>query len=85
MPRKQAGRKDTCTSPYCRYDAFRHSKKTEQCSVHFEKAAVLFNLASVLTQQALNADRTTDAGRKEAARKFQVRRLIGSANAQAVA
>ena len=43
--------------------------------MHFEKAAVLFNLASVLTQQALNADRTTDAGRKEAARKFQVRRL----------
>ena len=56
-----------------RYDAFRHSKKTEQCSVHFEKAAVLFNLASVLTQQALNADRLNDAGRKDAARKFQVR------------
>lgn len=57
----------------CRYDAFRHSKKAEQCSVHFEKAAVLFNLASVLTQQALNADRATDAGRKDAARKFQAR------------
>ena len=54
------------------YDAFRHSKKTEQCSIHFEKAAVLFNLAAVLTQQALNADRATDAGRKEAARFFQV-------------
>ena len=40
--------------------------------MHFEKAAVLFNLASVLTQQALNADRLSDAGRKEAARKFQV-------------
>ncbi|CAK0747325.1 hypothetical protein CVIRNUC_001757 [Coccomyxa viridis] len=53
------------------YDAFRHSKKTEQCSIHFEKAAVLFNLAAVLTQQALNADRATDAGRKEAARFFQ--------------
>lgn len=54
------------------YDAFRHSKKTEQCSVHFEKASVLFNLAAILTQQALNADRTTDPGRKEAAKFFQV-------------
>lgn len=54
------------------YDAFRHSKKTEQCSIHFEKAAILFNLASVLTQQALNADRHTDAGRKESAKAFQV-------------
>ena len=55
------------------YDAFRHTKKTEQCSIHFEKAAVLFNLAAVLTQQALNADRSTDTGRKEAAKFFQVR------------
>ena len=54
------------------YDAFRHSKKTEQCSIHFEKASVLFNLAAILTQQALNADRATDAGRKEAAKFFQV-------------
>ena len=54
------------------YDAFRHSKKTEQCSIHFEKASVLFNLAAILTQQALNADRTADAGRKEAAKFFQV-------------
>ena len=61
------------------YDAFRHSKKTEQCSIHFEKAAVLFNLAAVLTQQALNADRATDAGRKEAARFFQVRPAHGAA------
>ncbi|KAK9909798.1 hypothetical protein WJX75_007558 [Coccomyxa subellipsoidea] len=53
------------------YDAFRHTKKTEQCSIHFEKAAVLFNLAAVLTQQALNADRSTDTGRKEAAKFFQ--------------
>ena len=40
--------------------------------MHFEKAAVLFNLASVLTQQALNSDRASDAGRKDSARKFQV-------------
>ncbi|CAL8461578.1 g1109 [Coccomyxa elongata] len=53
------------------YDAFRHTKKTEQCSIHFEKAAVLFNLAAVLTQQALNVDRSTDTGRKEAAKYFQ--------------
>lgn len=61
------------------YDAFRHSKKTEQCSIHFEKAAVLFNLAAVLTQQALNADRATDGGRKEAAKFFQVSPIIALA------
>lgn len=54
------------------YDAFRASKRTEQHSVHFEKAAILFNIGAVVTQQALAADRTTDAGLKEASRKFQV-------------
>ncbi len=61
------------------YDAFRHSKKTEQCSIHFEKASVLFNLAAILTQQALNADRATDAGRKEAAKFFQVSHMAAAA------
>lgn len=54
------------------YDAFRPSRAMEQASIHYEKAAVLFNLAAVLTQQALSHDRTTDAGLKDAARKFQV-------------
>ena len=54
------------------YDAFRPSRALEQYSIHFEKAAVLFNLGAVLTQQALGYDRNTDAGLKDAARKFQV-------------
>ena len=54
------------------YDAFRPTRSLEQCSIHFEKAAVLFNLGAVLTQQALGYDRSTDAGLKDAARKFQV-------------
>ena len=39
--------------------------------MHFEKAAILFNIGAVLTQAALAADRTSDAGLKEAARKLQ--------------
>ena len=54
------------------YDAFRASKRTEQYSIHFEKAAIMFNLGAVLTQQALACDRTQDQGMKDAARKFQV-------------
>lgn len=55
------------------YDAFRASKRTEQHSIHFEKAAVMFNIGAVLTQQALACDRTQDQGMKDAAKKFQVR------------
>ena len=54
------------------YDAFRASKRAEQYSIHFEKAAVMFNLGAVLTQQALACDRTQDQGMKDAAKKFQV-------------
>lgn len=43
-----------------------------QASVHFEKAAILFNIAAVASQMAVATDRTTDAGVKEAARLFQV-------------
>lgn len=53
------------------YDAFRASKRTEQYSIHFEKAAIMFNLGAVLTQQALACDRTQDQGMKDAAKKFQ--------------
>jgi hypothetical protein len=56
------------------YDSFRPSKKTEQASIHYEKASVLFNVGAVLTQMALAADRGSDAGLKEAARRFQARR-----------
>ena len=54
------------------YDAFRASKRTEQYSIHFEKAAIMFNLGAVLTQQALACDRKQDQGMKDAAKKFQV-------------
>lgn len=56
-----------------RYDAFRTSKRCEQANIHFEKAAVMFNLASLQSQIALQTERTTDAGVKEAAKLFQVR------------
>jgi len=54
-------------------DAFRASKKHEASSIHFEKAAVLFNVGAALTQSALAVPErsSTDAGLKEAARKFQ--------------
>ena len=42
-----------------------------QASIHFEKAAILFNVAAIASQLAVAADRTTDAGVKEAARLFQ--------------
>ena len=60
------------------YDSFRPSKRTEQASIYFEKASVLFNMGAVLTQTALAADRTSDVGLKDAARRFQVgiRRVI---------
>lgn len=43
-----------------------------QTSVHFEKAAILFNIGAVTSQLAVATDRTTDAGVKEASRLFQV-------------
>ena len=54
------------------FDAFRPTRALEQSSIHYEKAAILFNLAAVLTQQGLGYDRSTDSGLKDAARKFQV-------------
>ena len=47
------------------YDAFRPSKKTTQSNIHFEKAAVLFNIAAVLGQQALQVERGTSDGIKQ--------------------
>ena len=54
------------------FDAFRATRALEQSSIHFEKAAILFNLGAVLTQQALGCDLSSDSGVKEAAKKFQV-------------
>ncbi len=54
------------------FDAFRPTRALEQSSIHYEKAAILFNLAAIMTQQALGYDRSTDSGLKDAARKFQV-------------
>eukprot|EP00208_Stichococcus_sp_RCC1054_P002835 CAMPEP_0206140322 /NCGR_PEP_ID=MMETSP1473-20131121/9097_1 /ASSEMBLY_ACC=CAM_ASM_001109 /TAXON_ID=1461547 /ORGANISM="Stichococcus sp, Strain RCC1054" /LENGTH=740 /DNA_ID=CAMNT_0053534441 /DNA_START=308 /DNA_END=2527 /DNA_ORIENTATION=- len=53
------------------FDAFRPTKRSEQTSIHFEKAAILFNIAAIASQMAVATDRTTDAGVKEAARFFQ--------------
>ncbi|EFN58134.1 hypothetical protein CHLNCDRAFT_141882 [Chlorella variabilis] len=50
-------------------DAFRPQKRSEQTSIHFEKAAIVFNLGA--SQLALQCDRKTDAGLKESAKFFQ--------------
>ncbi|KAF8060549.1 BRO1 [Scenedesmus sp. PABB004] len=52
-------------------DAFRPSKKTSQANIHFEKAAVLFNVAAVLSQQALQVERGTPEGVTQACKLFQ--------------
>ena len=54
------------------YDAFKSHKRVEAYSLNLERAAVLFNVGAVLTQQALAADSSTSAGLLECARKFQV-------------
>jgi hypothetical protein len=54
-------------------DAFRPSKKTSQANVHFEKASVLFNVAAVMSQQALQVERGTAEGATQACKIFQVR------------
>lgn len=54
------------------FDAFRPTRALEQSSIHYEKAAILFNLGAVISQQALVYDRSTDSGLKDAAKKFQV-------------
>lgn len=54
------------------FDAFRPAKKISQYNIHFEKAAVLFNLASVLSQQGLSSDRQSAEGLTQACKLFQV-------------
>ncbi len=55
-------------------DAFRPKTRVMQNNIHFEKAAVLFNLGAVLNQTALQCDRTTPEGLQQACKLFQVRR-----------
>lgn len=55
-------------------DAFNQRKKNQQYNIHFEKAAVLFNLGSVISQMGLACDRSTADGLKLAVACFQVRR-----------
>lgn len=50
----------------------RNTKRAEQFNIHFEKAAVAFNLGAVQSQAALAADRKTEEGLKESAKHFQV-------------
>ena len=53
------------------YDAFRPAKRTSQANVHLEKAAVMFNVGAALSQQALQVERGTAEGIKQACQLFQ--------------
>eukprot|EP00850_Spirogloea_muscicola_P022347 SM000289S10413 [mRNA] locus=s289:127673:133488:- [translate_table: standard] len=53
------------------FDAIKQSRKATQQNIHFEKAAVAFNLGAVQSQLALSADRSTPAGLKQACNCFQ--------------
>ncbi|KAL6777540.1 HLM1 [Auxenochlorella protothecoides x Auxenochlorella symbiontica] len=52
-------------------DAFKPSKRAEQASLDFERAAILFNLGAVASQQGLACERRSEAGLRESARVFQ--------------
>ncbi|KAK1416088.1 hypothetical protein QVD17_31876 [Tagetes erecta] len=52
------------------YDAFKTRNKASQQNVHFEKAAVLFNLGAVHSQIGLACDRSTVDGRRQASHSF---------------
>lgn len=58
------------------YDAFRSSKRTTQANIHFEKSAILFNVAAVLSQQALQVERATAEGITQACKLFQVNSVL---------
>eukprot|EP01025_Chloroclados_australasicus_P000471 TRINITY_DN10245_c0_g5_i1.p1 TRINITY_DN10245_c0_g5~~TRINITY_DN10245_c0_g5_i1.p1 ORF type:complete len:838 (-),score=138.09 TRINITY_DN10245_c0_g5_i1:616-3129(-) len=53
------------------YDAFRTTKRSQQSSIHLEKAGVLFNLSAVCSQISLNMARSEDEGVKAACKHFQ--------------
>jgi programmed cell death 6-interacting protein len=52
-------------------DAFRPTKRASQANVHFEKAAILFNLGAVMSQQALQVERGSADGLTAACKLFQ--------------
>ncbi|KAH7295126.1 hypothetical protein KP509_27G033300 [Ceratopteris richardii] len=52
------------------FDAFK-GKKASQQSIHYEKAAIMFNLGAIYSQLALAADRSTPNGIKQACSSFQ--------------
>ncbi|GAX77401.1 hypothetical protein CEUSTIGMA_g4847.t1 [Chlamydomonas eustigma] len=52
-------------------DAFQPKKKATQANIHFEKAALMFNLGAVMSQIAIACDRSTGDGLKQACQLFQ--------------
>ncbi len=54
------------------FDAFRPSRRAAQHNIHFEKSSVLFNMASLASQQGLQSDRTSAEGLTQACKLFQV-------------
>lgn len=53
-------------------DAVQTKKMTRQMNIHFEKAAVAFNIAAMLSQQAASKNKNTAEGCKDSAQLFQV-------------
>ncbi|CAK9200542.1 unnamed protein product [Sphagnum troendelagicum] len=53
------------------YDAFKQGRKATQPNIHFEKAAIAFNLGAVQSQLGLSADRSSANGLKQACNAFQ--------------
>ena len=53
------------------WDAFKSSKKEKQQNINFEKCSILFNLAALHSQHAIDQDRQTSEGLKVACKKFQ--------------
>eukprot|EP00198_Chlamydomonas_reinhardtii_P012800 XP_001702137.1 programmed cell death protein 6-interacting protein [Chlamydomonas reinhardtii] len=53
------------------FDAFRPSRRVAQNNIHYEKAALLFNLGALASQQGLQSDRTSGDGLTAACKLFQ--------------
>ena len=61
-------------------DAFQGDKGFVSPAVQYERAAVVFNLGALSSQQPLNSDLNTDGGVKLAAKQFQVSALTDVQN-----
>ena len=66
-----ADRDDVSTVSFTWFDAFSRNKKASLKNLHFEKAAVIFNLGAVHSQITFAADRRTSEGLKLACNSFQ--------------